>query len=90
MLKKIFSKFVSSTLERKLKLMKKSVTIINSLENVFSKLSDVDLRNKTHALQLSIQNGHTLDSVLHEAFAIIREAAKRTLNMRHFDVQILG
>lgn len=66
------------------------VNQINVLEKQIEQLSDTDLKNKTDEFKSAIANGKTLDSILPEAFAVVREAAKRVLNMRHFDVQLIG
>jgi len=63
---------------------------INSLEDDFEKLSDLNLKEKTQEFKERIKKGENLDNILPEAFAIVREAAKRTLKQRHYDVQILG
>ena len=63
---------------------------INALEPAIAALSDAELRAKTDALRARVANGETLDAVLAEAFAVVREAGKRTLQMRHFDVQLIG
>lgn len=63
---------------------------INQFETEISALSDADLKNKTSAFKEKIQNGTSLDDLLPEAFAVVREASKRVLNMRHFDVQLVG
>lgn len=63
---------------------------INSLEPELEKLSDQDLRAKTDIFRGQLNEGRTLDDILPEAFAVVREAAKRTLKMRHYDVQMLG
>ncbi len=63
---------------------------INSLENKISTLSDADLSNKTNEFLQLLENGQNLDELLPEVFAVVREAAKRTLNMRHYDVQLIG
>ncbi|MDR1997397.1 MAG: preprotein translocase subunit SecA [Candidatus Margulisbacteria bacterium] len=63
---------------------------INALEPQFSGLSDAELRARTDYFKQQLQAGRTIEDILPEAFAAVREAAKRTLNMRHFDVQILG
>lgn len=63
---------------------------INSLEPELEKLTDDELKNKSQELKDRIQKGESLDDILHEAFALAREAAKRTLNQRHFDVQLIG
>ncbi|MCB9820546.1 preprotein translocase subunit SecA [Candidatus Nomurabacteria bacterium] len=68
----------------------KIVEKINSLEESFSALSQEDLKNKTSELRARYQKGELLDDMLPEAFAMVREAAKRTMNMRHYDVQLIG
>lgn len=69
----------------------KRVNAINTLESTFETLSDSELQERFNALKTRVQDdGESLDSVLNESFAITREAAKRTLNMRHFDVQLIG
>ncbi|GHD42790.1 preprotein translocase subunit SecA [Mycetocola manganoxydans] len=65
-------------------------TAVNSLEPDFSDLTDEELRNETAELRERFGNGETLDDLLPEAFAAVREASKRTLGLRHFDVQIMG
>ena len=67
-----------------------TVEAINALEPRFQGLSDEELRQTTHALRNRIAGGDTLDSLLPEAFAAVREAARRTLGLRHFDVQLVG
>src|SRR4051794_37973246 len=66
------------------------VVEINALEPAMQKLSDAELRGKTDELKKRHAGGATLDELLPEAFAVVREAAKRTLHMRHFDVQLIG
>src|SRR5215475_14859406 len=68
----------------------KPVAKINALEPEFEKLSDADLRAKTTEFREGLAKGETLDDLLVEAFATVREAAKRTLGQRHFDVQLKG
>ncbi|MFZ2200323.1 MAG: preprotein translocase subunit SecA, partial [Leptotrichiaceae bacterium] len=63
---------------------------INSLESEIEKLEDLQLKGKTEEFKMRITNGESLDSVLPEAFAVVREAAKRVLGMRHYDVQLIG
>jgi len=63
---------------------------INSLEPELEKLTDEELKNKSQELKDRIQKGESLDGILPEAFALVREAAKKTLNQRHFDVQLIG
>ena len=76
--------------DRVLKRMQVSVDAINALEPELEKLSDEELVARTPWLQERIQNGETLDDLLVDAFATVREGSKRTLGQRHFDVQLLG
>ncbi|MCS7273216.1 MAG: SEC-C metal-binding domain-containing protein [Fimbriimonadales bacterium] len=76
--------------EREIKRLMPIVHKINALEPEFQALSDEQLRAKTDEFKKRLQDGETLDDLLPEAFAAVREAARRTLNMRHFDVQLLG
>jgi len=66
------------------------VSLINELEPDISKLTDEELKQKTAEFKIRYDNGESLEDLLPEAFAVVREAAKRTLNMRHFDVQLYG
>ena len=84
------SKFIKSTNQRELDKLSKTVNEINLLEDNFKSLKDTDFPQKTKELKEKIKNGKTLDFILPEAFALVREAAKRTRNERHFDVQLLG
>jgi preprotein translocase subunit SecA len=86
LLKKIFG----SRNDRLIKRYTHTVRVINALEPSIERLSDAQLRNKTDELKQRLANGETLDDILPEAFAVVREAGKRTLNMRHFDVQLIG
>lgn len=70
--------------------MNKIVIKINQLEPEFEALSDDDLKAKTDAFKARLAQGETLEQLLPEAFATVREASKRVLGMRHFDVQLLG
>lgn len=70
--------------------LQKEVDQINRLEPEYEKLSDSELKEKTKEFKERFKSGGTLDDVLYEAFAVVREAGKRTLNQRHFDVQIIG
>ena len=63
---------------------------VNAFENQIISLDDDALRSKTAAFKLRYENGESLDSLLPEAFAVVREAAKRTLGQRHYDVQVMG
>ncbi len=76
--------------DRLLKQYRKQVESINALEPAIAKLSDTELAAKTPELKRKIADGATLDSVLPEAFAVVREASRRVLGMRHFDVQLVG
>ncbi|CUU34873.1 MAG: SEC-C domain-containing protein [Armatimonadetes bacterium] len=76
--------------EREVKRLWPVVHKINALEPEIQKLTNEQLRAKTDEFKKRLQDGATLDDILPEAFAVVREAARRTLNMRHFDVQLLG
>src|SRR5216110_1649197 len=86
----ILTKIFGSRNERLLKQYGQVVRQINALEPAISALTDDELRGKTGTLRERVANGEELDSVLPEAFAIVREAGKRTLQMRHFDMQLIG
>ena len=86
----ILTKIFGSRNDRLLKQYRSSVVRINAMETDFEKLSDDELRGKTQAFKARIANGESLDSVLPEAFAVVREGSKRVMKMRHFDVQMLG
>ena len=90
MFSSIIRKFIGSKNERELKKMWPIVEKINSLESSISALSDDQLRAKTAEFKERHVKGETLDALLPEAFAVCREAGKRALNMRHFDVQLIG
>src|ERR1700761_6832192 len=76
--------------ERKIKPMWGTVATINALEPRFQAMSDSELAAMTPAFKARLEAGETLDDILPEAFAVVREAAKRTLGQRHFDVQLVG
>src|ERR1700761_399451 len=84
------TKFFGSANERKIKPLWATVTKINALEPRFQAMSDDELRAMTPALRERLAAGETVDDLLPEAFAVVREAAKRTLGQRHFDVQLIG
>lgn len=90
MLSRIFTNVLGSRNQRVLRRMWKTVDRINALEAQTSALTDAELRAKTDEFRQRIQGGETLESMLPEVFAVVREASKRTLNMRHFDVQLIG
>ena len=76
--------------QKEVKRVKPIVNKINELEEEISKLSDSELRGKTDYFKKQLAEGKTLDDILPEAFAVVREASKRVLGMRHFDVQLIG
>lgn len=86
----ILSKIFGDANERYLNKIRPLLQEINSFEEQFSKLSDNDLKNKTEEFKSRFLKGASLDEILPEAFAAVRETAKRTLKQRHFDEQILG
>ena len=86
----IFRKIFKTYSEKEVKRVKPIVDKINSLEEEISKLTDSELRAKTDYFKEQLKNGKTLDDILPEAFAVVREASKRVLGMRHFDVQLIG
>ncbi|MSQ98239.1 MAG: preprotein translocase subunit SecA [Xanthomonadales bacterium] len=90
MLNKLFTKILGSRNERLVKKMGKAVAQINVLEPAMQALSDEELRSQTIELRQRHADGETLDSLLPEAFAAVREASRRTLGLRHFDVQMIG
>ena len=83
-------KIIGTKNERELKRLGARVGEINALEAEMQQLADSDFPLRTQRLRERISNGETLDTLLPEAFALCREAARRTLNMRHFDVQLIG
>lgn len=85
-----FEKIFGTYSEREVKRIMPIVEKINSLEEEISKLSDKELVAKTPYFKKELENGKTLDDILPEAFAVVREASKRVLGMRHFDVQLIG
>ncbi len=90
MIGNVLKKVFGSKNERELKKFKPVVEQINALEPEIQTLSDDQLRAKTQAFKERIDQGATLDELLPETFAVVREASVRTLNMRHFDVQLIG
>ena len=85
-LKKVFG----TKHEREIKRLRPMVEAINQREAAFAKLSDDQLKAKTAEFKQKLDNGATLDDLLVPAFAVVREAGRRVLNMRHFDVQLIG
>ncbi|MFY7856049.1 MAG: DEAD/DEAH box helicase, partial [Rubrivivax sp.] len=90
MFPKILTQIFGSRNDRLLKTYRKTVERINALEPQFEALDDAQLRAKTDEFRSRIASGTSLDDLLPEAFAVVREAGKRTLKMRHFDVQLVG
>ncbi|GAH46031.1 unnamed protein product, partial [marine sediment metagenome] len=76
--------------EKELKRLQPLVGRINSLEPEFEKLTDAELRAKTDEFKARLKGGESLDELLPEAYAAVREAAKRTIGQSHFDVQLMG
>lgn len=90
MLSNLLKKIFGSRNDRMVKQYFQTVRVINEMESAIAGLSDADLRAKTDEFKLRIHNGETLDALLPEAFAVVREVGKRVLGMRHFDVQLIG
>ncbi|MBA3533827.1 MAG: preprotein translocase subunit SecA [Ardenticatenales bacterium] len=90
MFKRIIKSLFGDPNEKELKKLQPLVDKINELEPAYERLSDEELRNKTAEFHARLEDGATLDSLLPEAFAAVREASKRTTGMRHFDVQLIG
>ena len=90
MLDKLTSKFFGSSNERQIKKYQPIVDQINNLEAELSNLSDEQLKSKTNIFKERLLKNESLKSILPEAFATVREASKRTLKQRHFDVQLTG
>jgi preprotein translocase subunit SecA len=90
MLRGLLTKVVGDSDRREIGRLQKVVEEINALEAAFEELSDVQLRAKTDESHERLAQGETLDDVLVEAFAAVREAGKRTLGLRHYDVQLIG
>ncbi|MDR1657543.1 MAG: preprotein translocase subunit SecA [Deltaproteobacteria bacterium] len=86
----IFKSIFGTANDRQIKRLAEKVDAINALELRFRKLSDADLSAKTVDFRQRLDNGEELESLVHEAFAVVREAGARTLGQRHFDVQLMG
>ena len=86
----LMKKLFGSKNDRELKRMGKVVAAINALEESLNALSDEQLKAKTDEFKQRLAAGETLDALLPEAFAVVREAGKRVMGMRHFDVQLIG
>src|SRR5215831_15412667 len=90
MIQQLLAKVVGTQNERELKRLRPLVAEINALEPSVQPLSDEELRGKTAEFKQRFAGGETLDDLLPEAFAVVREVGRRVLNMRHFDVQLIG
>ena len=90
MLGQILAKVIGTQNEREIKRLRPLVAEIGALEPQVQALTDEQLRQKTQEFKTRVAGGESLDDVLVEAFAVVREAGKRVLNMRHFDVQLIG
>jgi len=90
MLIKLLTKMFGSSNDRTLRRMRKVVDVINKMEPDFENLSDDELKAKTDEFRERLKKGETLESLIPEAFATVREASKRVFGMRHFDVQLIG
>ena len=86
----ILTKIFGDANEKYLKKLQPITEQINSLEKEFESFSNEKLKEKTQEFKKRLGSGETLDAILPEAFALVREAAKRTLKQRHFDVQLIG
>src|SRR3990170_2707549 len=90
MISNLLKNIFGSRNDRLLKQYRQTVYAINALESGVAKLSDDELRSKTDALKQRVVQGEALDALLPEAFAVVREASQRVLQMRHFDEQLVG
>src|SRR5215467_4513961 len=90
MLDTLVKRFVGSRNDREIKKIQPLVVKINDLEPRISALTDEQLQAKTTEFRQRFENGESLDELLPDVFALVREAGKRVLNMRHFDVQLIG
>ncbi|MFW6124161.1 MAG: preprotein translocase subunit SecA [Acidobacteriota bacterium] len=90
MLNTVLKKIFGTKTERDIKKLQPYISAVNEIEPRIQKLSDPQLREKTSEFREKLNNGASLEDILIEAFAVVRETAKRKVNMRHFDVQIMG
>jgi preprotein translocase subunit SecA len=87
---KLLSRIFGSSNEREVKKLQRYIPLINALEEQYAALSDSELQAQTRLFKERLASGETLDDIMHEAFAVVREASKRVLGMRPFDVQLIG
>ncbi|HNH89270.1 MAG TPA: hypothetical protein PLX46_07585, partial [Thiobacillaceae bacterium] len=90
MISNLLKKVFGSRNDRLLKQYRGTVAKVNALESAFEQLTDEQLRGKTAEFRARLEKGESLDALLPDAFATVREAAKRVLGMRHYDVQLIG
>lgn len=90
MLGTVIKKIIGTKNDREVKRYKKMVAQINQLEKSLESLSDDELAGKTSEFRARLENGEKLDAIMPEAFAVVREGSRRVMNMRHFDVQLIG
>src|SRR4029077_693837 len=90
MIDAILAKIFGTKTEREVKALRPTVVAIGELEPELKQLSDIDLADKTIEFRERLAQGAPIDDLLIEAFAVVREAGRRFLNMRHFDVQLIG
>ena len=90
MIQTLIKKVFGDPQTKLIKYFQPSIDKINNLESTYSSLSDEQLQNKTNELKNELKSGKTLDEILPDAFALVRESSKRILGMRHFDVQLIG
>ncbi|NEK63681.1 MAG: preprotein translocase subunit SecA, partial [Xanthomonas perforans] len=90
MINSLLTRVFGSRNERQLRQLNRLVTQINALEPTIEKLSDAELQAKTPEFKQRLAAGESLDKILPEAFAVCREASRRVLGMRHYDVQLIG
>jgi preprotein translocase subunit SecA len=90
MLRNLVSKILGDPNAKEIERLKPIVAQINALEPTYQRMTNEELRAQTDILRGRLQRGETLDDILPDAFALVREAAKRTVGMRHFDVQLMG
>ena len=86
----LVNKLFRSSSSRRIKNYSKTVENINKLESSIKALSDSDLKEKTNEFKEKLATGNSINEILPEAFAVVREASSRTLNLRHYDVQLIG
>ena len=90
MIGNFFKKIIGTKNEREIKRLDETVNRINALEPAISALTDSALRQKTDEFRSALSAGKTIEDILPEAFAVVREASKRTIGLRHYDVQLIG